>query len=37
MVPHKKREEYGLERDIEKEVEAILKGEEDIEFPSPEE
>jgi len=31
MVPHKKREEYGLERDIEKEVEAILKGEEDME------
>ena len=34
MVPHKKREEYGLERDIEKEVEAILKGEEDMELPS---
>ncbi len=37
MVPHKKREEYRLEKDIEKEVEAILKGEEDMEFPSPDE
>ncbi len=37
MVPHKKREEYGLEKEIEKEVKAMLKGEEDIELPSPEE
>ncbi len=37
MVPHKKREEYSLEREIEEEVEAFLKGEEEIEFPSPEE
>ncbi len=35
MVPHKKREEYSLERDIEKEIEAILNGDE-LDFP-PEE
>ena len=28
MVPHKKREEYSLEREIENEIEAILNGEE---------
>jgi|GEM_PF-3378529 hypothetical protein len=37
MVPHKKREEYSLEKEIEEEVEAFLKGEEDIDLPSPEE
>ena len=37
MVPHKKKEEYGLEREIEEEVTAILKGEDNIELPSPEE
>ncbi len=31
MVPHKKREEYYLEKEIEKEVEEVLeKKEEDI-------
>ena len=31
MVPHKKREEYYLEKEIEKEVEEILEGkDEDI-------
>jgi len=35
MVPHKKREEYRLEKEIEKEVEAVLKGEDDLELPSP--
>ena len=25
MVPHKKRQEYSLEREIEKEVEEVLK------------
>ncbi len=34
MVPHKKREEYRMEKEIEKEVEAILKGEDDMELPS---
>jgi hypothetical protein len=28
MVPHKKRQEYSMEKEIEKEVEEILKGEE---------
>ncbi len=28
MVPHKKRQEYRLEREIEEEVEEILHGEE---------
>ncbi len=28
MVPHKKRQEFSLEREIEKEVEEILHGEE---------
>ncbi len=28
MVPHKKRQEYSLEREIEKEVEEVLKNEE---------
>lgn len=35
MVPHKKRQEYRLEKEIEEEVKAILKGEDDIELPSP--
>ncbi len=29
MVPHKKREEYYLEKEIEKEVEEVLKGEDE--------
>ena len=29
MVPHKKRMEYSKEKDIEKEVKAILEGEEE--------
>jgi len=37
MVPHKKREEYSIEKEIEEEVEAFLHGEENLELPSPEE
>ena len=29
MVPHKKREEYYLEKEIKKEVKEILEGEEE--------
>jgi hypothetical protein len=32
MVPHKKREEYSLEREIESEIDAIFK-ENSEEFP----
>ncbi len=32
MVPHKKRQEYSMEREIEKEVEEVLRGEEEDRF-----
>ncbi len=32
MVPHKKRQEYSLEREIEKEVEEVLRGKDEDQF-----
>ncbi len=32
MVPHKKRQEYSIEREIEKEVEEVLRGKEEDQF-----
>ncbi len=32
MVPHRKRQEYSLEREIEEEVEAVLHGNDDIDM-----
>ncbi len=32
MVPHKKRQEYSMEREIEKEVEEVLRGKDEDQF-----
>ena len=36
MVPHKKRQEYSLEKEIEREVEEVLRGEEEDIFSDEE-